>query len=233
MSVLNDLKHSIRDLYRYPHMQKLDAAYDAYWHARDMSALNAFQAARVKLLSYEISSDQSVMDVGCGTGVILSELKKRGHRGMLNGVDSSSEALAHAKQFDIDVHRGNILDVTMRAALPVTDIIMFLEVLEHMAQPEDILAWAVSHARSKVIFSVPNTGYIFHRLRLLFGRFPLQWKSHPSEHVRFWTVRDMKWWLSSLGYANATVRVYKGIPFLNSLFPSLFGQGMFVVIFRE
>jgi SAM-dependent methyltransferase len=45
-----------------------------------------------------VSSGESVLDIGCGTGLLLTELALRGHRGRLLGVDVSRGALALAEK---------------------------------------------------------------------------------------------------------------------------------------
>ena len=86
-------------------------------------------------------------------------------------------------------------------------------------------------AKKGVFFSVPNSGYISYRLRLLFGSFPVQWKIHPGEHLRFWTYKDIKWWLKQLNlYHKSEIYVYEGIPFLNKIWKNLFGAGILVYI---
>ena len=61
---------------------------------------------------------------------------------------------------------------------------------------------------------------------MLFGKFPLQWASHPGEHLRFWTVSDVKWWLKSANFNIESLELYEGIPILNKIFQSLFAQGI-------
>ena len=83
----------------------------------------------------------------------------------------------------------------------------------------------------KLIFSVPNTGYVAHRKRLLFGSFPLQWRNNPGEHLRFWTLGDMKWWLKQLNlYEKSIIKTYEGFPLLNKLWPGMFAMGIIVII---
>jgi len=65
----------------------------------------------------------------------------------------------------------------------------------------------------------------------LFGSFPIQWRVHPGEHIRFWTYRDLKWWLKELDlYDRSEIYVYEGIPFLNKIWKSLFGAAFVVEI---
>lgn len=218
----------MRDLIRYPSYRPLDESYDTYWSARDTNSLNAFQLERVRLISQHISDGDSILDIGCGDGRILDALKKTVAGIRVSGIDSSPQAIAAAGIRGIMVRQADLRDLSTIEHGPV-DWVLALEVLEHVQNSEELLAWARSHARKGVIFSVPNTGFIMHRLRLLFGRFPLQWRVHPGEHIRFWTLRDMEWWLGSLDY-NYTVTPYQGVPILNFLIPSLFSQGLFIVI---
>ncbi|MEK7203810.1 MAG: class I SAM-dependent methyltransferase [Patescibacteria group bacterium] len=216
-------------------MKKADDDYDAYWRSRDIEAgLNSFQIKRVILLRREIDKNDSILDVGCGDGRFLDYLKEKSHQGELLGVDSSDYVLEKAKNRGLVVIKKDIRDVKQLSDLgpPVGgfDVVVLFEVLEHMANAEELLEWAYGHSKKAVIFSVPNTGFVVHRLRLLFGRFPLQWRVHPSEHLRFWTLGDMKWWLKSQSYKNFKIRLYEGVPILNRLWPSLFGQGILVVL---
>jgi hypothetical protein len=108
--------------------------------------------------------------------------------------------------------------------------VLLLEVLEHMQNPEAFLENVKLICR-KNILSIPNTGFLLWRLRLLFGRFPIQWKVHPGEHLRYWTYRDLVWWLNELGYSGrCNIHGYEGMPLLNKFWPSLFAQGPVVQI---
>ena len=112
--------------------------------------------------------------------------------------------------------------------------ISLFEVLEHMKNPEDFLLKLLNHKNIKVFISLPNTGFFTHRIRLLFGRFPLQWIAHPSEHLRFWTITDLKWWLGFLNiYNQSKIIPYKGVPFLNKIWPNLFAEGSFVIVNKD
>jgi methionine biosynthesis protein MetW len=231
MNLSNKIKHYFKDSFYYPPFKKTDENYDVYWQSRDVgSRLNSFQKKRADLLRCEIDKNDSVLDIGCGDARIPAYLKEKGHQGETVGVDSSDYILEAAKKRGVAVVKKDIRDTKQLSDLGNFDVIVLFEVLEHMANAEELLAWAFNHAKKKVFFSVPNTGFIVHRLRLLFGRFPLQWRVNPSEHLRFWTVCDMKWWLKSQEYKNYKIHLYEGVSVLNRFWPSLFGQGIFVKI---
>jgi len=111
------------------------------------------------------------------------------------------------------------------------DYILMLEVLEHVQNPEDFVHKALSAANDSIFISFPNTGYIKHRLRLLFGRFPVQWRVHPGEHLRFWTLRDLEWWLGQLKLKDkSTIHSYEGVPILNKIYSGMFSAAFIVEI---
>ena len=120
------------------------------------------------------------------------------------------------------------------------NLITAFEVFEHLEEPEEYLLYLLTKTNNTLIFSVPNTGYIFHRLRLIFGYFPYQWKTFPGEHLRFWTYKDMQWWLSTylgIDKKNFKIECYASIaPFLNKLIPSLsplLAKGLFIYVSKE
>jgi 2-polyprenyl-3-methyl-5-hydroxy-6-metoxy-1,4-benzoquinol methylase len=144
--------------------------------------------------------------------------------------DSSQRALDDAKKLGIE---GHLLDLTKPgalAAIPPCDYYIVLEVLEHVPNSEEVLRALVNKCTRSVFFSVPNTGFFRHRLRLLFGRAPAQWVTMPNEHLRFWTIRDMRWWLKALGYTKFKITPYHGVPGLNRLMPNLFAEGQIIEV---
>lgn len=231
MSFKNDLKHWVRDLFKYPSYHPVDELYDEYWLHRDMYSLNSYQKFRADFLLKIVSSGASILDVGCGDGRILAYLNGKNPTLNLAGVDSSVRALDLARERGLTVRRVDFRD-PLSLGDPPTDYVVLFEILEHLTDSEKLLSWARGYAKKAVVFSVPNTGFIAHRLRLLFGRVPLQWRSHPAEHVRFWTATDMRWWLKSLDYPYE-LHAYEGVPVLNRLWPSLFAAGLIVVIRRS
>jgi len=167
-----------------------------------------------------------VLDVGSGDGAVLLYL--RGHKRIdIVAADLSQYALDFLRVKGIAVIKLNVNDESLSSALPIADHIILFEILEHMQNPERFIKSIEDKARKSIFFSVPNSGYLPYRIRLLLGRSFMQWRLHPGEHLRFWTLRDLRWWLAQLGYLEQTqLHVYEGIPGLNRLFPSLFGMAI-------
>ncbi|KKP77993.1 MAG: Methyltransferase type 12 [Candidatus Moranbacteria bacterium GW2011_GWF2_35_39] len=231
--ILKKIKKTISAIYSYPKMILKDDQYNEYWENRDLKTadqLNNFQKARAKFVLKTIKENSTILDIGCGNGAILSYINSKKKLARLIGIDFSDKALNLAGKNGIEVIRKDISTLSEDGDMFGVDYILMFEILEHIADSEKLLAWAVKNAKSGVFFSVPNTGFVTHRFRLLLGRFPLQWRVRPSEHLRFWTVRDMKWWLKNIGYDKYEIKLYEGAPLLNRIWPSMFSAGIFVRI---
>ena len=210
-----------------------DYSYDSYWHHKrpgNLGTLSDFQRRRADIVSTLIEEHSSVLDIGCGDGSLLGYLvEKLSINGI--GVDNSAYALSAAAARNLNVWKANVEDLETLNELPETDYILLLEVLEHLARPEDLLVRLRKKCRKAMIISVPNSGYYTHRLRLLFGRFPMQWFVHPGEHLRFWTVSDFRWWVSAQKFSLDALELYEGRPILGKIWPSLFAAGIVAKIY--
>lgn len=233
-------KHWLKAVFQYPARTLTLASsqdYDAYWkvkRGKRIGELSEWQEERasyiVNILKRESGSIE-LGDVGCGDGSILAYLNKNlSNIAAMYGYDSSDFALEKARESSIQTHRFEASNVESFDSLGAHDYYLLLEVLEHVPHSEALLFAALRKSRRGVFFSFPNTGFITYRLRLLFGKFPLQWKVFPNEHVRFWTYADLKWWLNALDIKNFEIYPYKGIPFLNGLLPGLFAAGFMVYV---
>lgn len=240
VSILQKIKYRVRktwnfinDLFDYPNWGGvINSNYDKYWQMKrfeDLGKLNLMQKKRADYIISRIAEYKDVkptiVDVGCGDGAILNYLSKKITFGKKIGIDVSSFALNTASGFGIFVLKQNLNE-----EIPSADYILLLEVLEHVPDSESLLKRAMLSSGRGVFFSVPNTGFIKHRLRMLLGRFPLQWKINPNEHLRFWTLSDLDWWLKAMNINKKQINPYHGIPFLNKIWPSLFAEGVIVFI---
>ena len=202
-------------------LSKMD--YDEYWNVRDESA--EIQP-RFPIMADVINDGSQVLDVGCGDGTFLEYLKKKKYVNEI-GVDISQVAVSRARKKGVTAQVKKLDQISEEYDDGAFDYVVMSEVIEHVTNPEELVQTAWSLTSASLLVTIPNIGYWPHRLRLLFGRFPVQWVHHPGEHVRYWTIRDFSDWLDELILKEkVNTRLYpsNGITALNShrIWPNLF-----------
>lgn len=225
------VKKDFRDIFFYPNLITSSISYDDYWNFRK-NIFNGFKKNRAKILIDFINLNGlnnkkiKILDIGSGLGDVYEYCR--------NYIDNSitlSENMSNAcqklKDKNFDVLKLSVLD---NIDYTTYDIVTCFEVLEHISTPEIFIENFLKYNRKYLLFSVPNSGFWLYRIRFLFGRFPIQWKLHPGEHVRFWTFSDMNWWLSQLGIKQYKISFYSSYSINNCILPSMFHKGMFVII---
>lgn len=193
--------------------------YDEYWRHRAPGALQP----RFEIIGACIRREDQVLDIGCGDGAMLAYLaERRGVHGV--GIDISAEAVRLAKARGVDARVQ--LPAALVSAGESFDHVVASEVVEHVADAERLVTTAWSLARRTLWVTFPNIAYFPHRLRLLGGRFPVQWAVFPGEHVRFWSVPDFRQWVVSLGLPPPRLIPSNGLTTmsLHRVWPNLFGN---------
>lgn len=232
-NLIRSILSSFKRLFYYPKLVLEETNYDDYWvnkRGSNMGYANEWQKQRGDWIVSRIEEGSTVLDMGCGDGGVLLYMKSKKEFDAV-GADVSDICLNFLDSKGIKTLKFDINDFDSIKALPEVDYIMILEVLEHMPNSEKFLNMIMPKAKKALFFSFPNSGYISYRLRLLFGAFPMQWRIHPAEHLRFWTYRDLKWWLKELKLDKKNeIYIYEGMPFLNKLWKGLFGAGFIVRI---
>jgi methionine biosynthesis protein MetW len=177
----------------YPQTSIHFTNYERYWDDVSQRAGDKFcdQISYRELIDYclkEIPEGSRVLDFGCGPGTLLREMQNK-KKVVGVGFDLSQTAVKHAVTQGVDAHQLNLISADDLISYGHFDFATCTEVLEHTTHPELIII-ALSRVADHLLISIPNTGYFPSRLRLLFGRFPRQWMINPSEHLRFWTMKD-------------------------------------------
>jgi 2-polyprenyl-3-methyl-5-hydroxy-6-metoxy-1,4-benzoquinol methylase len=212
--------------------------YNSYWKekrgSKYMGSLGGWQMKRAIIASRIISASGggSLNDIGSGAGEVSKYIRDHTPINRVVAYDSSSYALAFAKEVGFEVKLFDMNNENDYSKLEATDYTIMFEILEHIPGPEALLKQASETSKKGLMFSVPNTGFVIHRLRLLFGKFPLEWRRHPSEHLRFWTRTDLVWWLNVQGY-RYVIYDYAGVPIFKDIWPNMFAAGLFVEIIKD
>jgi 2-polyprenyl-3-methyl-5-hydroxy-6-metoxy-1,4-benzoquinol methylase len=225
------LKKWWKEIFRYP-QTKLGAS---YWDARGRAEggrLSAWQKARADIVLAKIGSAQNVTitDIGSGEGEVLEYLATNVPGLVGIGVDADQRVLERVAARGFTPQQQDLSDTERYESLPQCDYALLFEIIEHIPEAEQLVAAVRKKASRGVFISVPNTGFFTYRLRLLFGKVPAQWAVRPNEHVRFWTLTDMRWWLAAQDIMAAQIITYEGVPLLKHLIPNWFAAGMVVYI---
>src|SRR5881296_4250818 len=217
-------------LHPMPDSREIERFYpaDYWWNARRSGGLNKLESVYRKLALRDhiafigkAAGDRGVdvLDVGCGSGTLLGLLKHRGFRGI--GIDFSEEAagLAEAEN-GVRVVVGSL----ERAAFPDQsfDIVTLFHVMEHVANPREVLAevFRVLRSNGAVVLQVPSIDSWQFRL---FGAkwYGLDIPRHVidySKHAIFKLLNDSGFVVHRIRHFNLRDNAPA---FVSSLFPSL------------
>ncbi len=148
-----------------------------------------------------------LIDVGCAQGELSRGLLDQGWDVLGVEPDHDDAARARAKGVRVICETfGDCLDELPRVA----DVVLFADVLEHLAQPEEAL---VSTKRllkpgGAVVASIPNIAHIAVRLQLLSGSFSYTDRGPLDRtHLRFFTKKTVRQLFSSAGYEVQSIQV--------------------------
>jgi len=112
-----------------------------------------FRRARAMRVMRTIPRGSSVLDVGCGRGVFLDILAKRGYRCL--GIERSEASGRDAKK-RVDVMIGNFEELGL--ASESFDLVTFWQVLEHLHYPKSAIieAHRILKPGGKMLIQAPN-----------------------------------------------------------------------------
>lgn len=228
----NSIKEKSRKIYAYLFkgfpfdFETFD--YDKYWNRLSQENRPPPSQFKLKLIEGIIEKGSSVLDIGCGDGDLLDYLSKTKEIDA-HGIEFGAKAIETARAKGIHVDVADITKQEFKLANSY-DYIIISEVIEHLPKPEELVVKLKGKYKKYLIITIPNTGFITERLRLMLGRFPKQWVLNPAEHLRFWTVTDFQFWSEQLGlkveeyygmkdeYYDIKVKLWKYYPKLFSRF---------------
>jgi 2-polyprenyl-3-methyl-5-hydroxy-6-metoxy-1,4-benzoquinol methylase len=133
---------------------------------------------------------ERILDAGCGEGFVISYLLQGNDRLTITGIDCSLEAIEMARQ----MVPGVLFDVGDLREMPYGDdsfdLVMCLEVLEHLPDPHKGLRELRRVTSVHCLVSVPHEPF-FRATNFLRGRHVPAWGRDP-EHLQHWTARQFR-----------------------------------------
>jgi cyclopropane fatty-acyl-phospholipid synthase-like methyltransferase len=135
----------------------------------------------------------SVLDVGCGSGDLGRFLAVRTKD--IDGVEINDDRADSARQYLRTVVTGEAGPSIDAALHRSYDVIVFADVLEHVAQPDQVLAWAASKLAEdgRIIALIPNSANWKFRRKMLRGDWSYAETGYfDRDHLRFFDVRTAR-----------------------------------------
>jgi SAM-dependent methyltransferase len=133
-----------------------------------------------------------LLDVGCAYGFFLQEAKPFFE---VAGVELADDAAAHGRRSGLNVLTGGADESTL-AQLGGMDVIVLLDVIEHLPSPRDTLALCARHLVPGGIIVVTTGDFGSLSARLAGARWRLM---TPPQHLWFFSGESMRRMAGSLG----------------------------------
>jgi len=137
---------------------------------------------------------ENLLDAGCGEGETLARLA-----GHLPPRVLGFDILEPSVRFTAQRHPAPHVAVASIEAIccpdNTFDLVLCLEVLEHLPDPEQAVAELLRVSRRDVLISVPSEPW-FRLGSLCRGKYLATWGNHP-EHVNHWSPRTLRRFLAA------------------------------------
>jgi SAM-dependent methyltransferase len=160
---------------------------------RKKAAPDYFSHVRSEIKPLLPATARRILDVGCGSGATTAWLKTLYPGAYTIGLEGNP---AVASILERNVDEAHIVDLNQPIPdIGAPDLILFLDILEHLVHPEQLLAQVVALMAedATVIISLPNIAHLRVAARLFFlGRFDYQDAGILDRtHLRFYYKKSI------------------------------------------
>ncbi len=148
-----------------------------------------------------VQARSTVLDVGAADGSVARTLRRMGCR--IWGIEYDPDAARQAAEWCEHVIVGDVEQLDLAEALGRTfDVILFLDVLEHLRDPVAVLKQSLGLLADEgyVVISLPNVAHAAVRAQLLSGRFTYtETGLLDRTHLRFFDAVSVREFLAEAG----------------------------------
>jgi len=157
---------------------------------------------KIKSFLPKLKKGEAFLDIGCGYGGVSYELIKKGFD--VTGIEINDDAIKSLKQKGFEVYKK---DITKPLSIyKKFDIVMLLDVLEHVFDPSFLLNEAKKVIKEKgyIIVTVPLYFDIVDRIKILFTGSVIsvdnlcygeenykKFRSYNYDHIRFFRPKEI------------------------------------------
>jgi len=153
--------------------ERVSAFYDSYVREQAATGINdRIYGVYERLIGLGLNPHSSVLELGCGIGMMTSLLKRTVSQGKIHAIDLSEASIAYGKEH---IATPNITfstqDITaFETALKQPDFITLIDVLEHIPLEKHAALFQRISAdmglNSRFVINLPNPDYIAHDIAL-------------------------------------------------------------------
>jgi methionine biosynthesis protein MetW len=150
-------------------------------------AMSADVRADFALIAQWIAPNAKVLDLGCGDGSLLSQLRKT-HNIRGYGVEKDDANWLKAMNNGVDVIQMDLESGLSGFEAQSFDVVILSQTLQAVLNTEAIVHEMLRVGR-EVIVTFPNFGYWRHRIQIMTGNMPVsdnlpyQWYDTPNVHL--------------------------------------------------
>ena len=152
------------------------------------------------------TQSKKMLDVGCASGAFLYVAKSLGWD--VTGLEIGEASSEYARNKGINVINASIFDDSINIEAATYDVVVFLEVIEHLEHPKRALEMIYSWLKpgGVLILSTPNFNSLFRRIH------KTKWWviNCEEEHIMFFTPESLSAYIKAVGF-KVTHRIIRGI----------------------
>lgn len=145
-----------------------------------------------------------ILDVGCGGGILCEPLARLGAE--VTGIDPVEESIeiakTHAEGMNLPITYLACSIEDLSHGLPLFDVVVASEIIEHVAAPQDFLKASMAHLKPHggMIVTTFNKTLKSYLLGIVAAEYVLRWAPRGTHSWdKFITPQDLSQFLSSLG----------------------------------
>ncbi|MEZ4682170.1 MAG: class I SAM-dependent methyltransferase [Caldilineaceae bacterium] len=175
-----------------------------------MEFKSAYISKRDDVLRLVPQSAQKVLDIGCSTGTLGADIKRRNQAEVV-GIEYDQTMAQVANQQLDRVIQGDIETIELDRILQPDyfDCIIFADLLEHLRDPWTVLQRSIQFLKPDgyVVTSIPNISHITAIADILFRDYwPYRARGiHDRTHLRFFTLTNIQEMFGDAGLTIETV----------------------------
>jgi 2-polyprenyl-3-methyl-5-hydroxy-6-metoxy-1,4-benzoquinol methylase len=158
-----------------------------------------------------------VLDAGCGNGAFVESLVDRGYPAVGFDVSRMGIEIAERRNLNAEFHQRSIYDEMPADWLGRFDVVVSLEVIEHLYSPRELLRLAREALKPSgiLLLSTPFHGYIKNVALAVTGRMDTHFTAlWDNGHIKFFSKRTLGELVASEGFSDLSWTFCGRFPFL-------------------